>query len=486
MRSIFLNALLLTGATFMSASPAQAATAPWMDNAFDRRIQFNALPDSIEGSGDFTDFTLLVDLSDPAFSAVFTNADPNGADLVVTAGDGFTPLFHEVVSYDAVAGEAEIWFKAPVLSDLENEFFLYYANSTLTAARGRPPISAWTWEHLAVYHYAEDPTGGVLKDWGPNANDAIAAVAPAPVGPGWTSSNLVDGMIGKGWFYDGVDLWTYANSVSSADSNFTISAWFANDAAADKGAMAFQNNDTVWDMSFQASGGVYRSDMETPNGQIVWSPDTVDSDLHHYAWILDGEADTLRFYYDGIERAISSRWTPPGEDGPVYTAENITSPIGIASPYAFNLLDLADGIVDEFRIFEGVRDADWVRTEFRNQHDPIGFYTVAPEELSPGPPTGVGANGLASLGQMTVTPNPFRAVAWIEVESDATRLEVNIYDAKGRLVRTLRQPRELGLQRMRYLWNGRDQAGSKVSNGIYYIRATDGRSVASSKAVLVR
>ena len=121
-------------------------------------------------------------------------------------------------------------------------------------------------------------------------------------------------------------------------------------------------------------------------------------------------------------------------------------------------------------------------TEYRNVADQATFYDVSdPEARS----TGV-ANGFSPFGRMTVSPNPFRAVAWIDVESTRMDVTVQVYDARGRLVRTLPNPREAGSGFLRYLWDGRDGQGTQVSNGIYFIRAQSGGQAVSGKALLVR
>jgi hypothetical protein len=42
-----------------------------------------------------------------------------------------------------------------------------------------------------------------------------------------------------------------------------------------------------------------------------------------------------------------------------------------------------DGKVDEVRISDIVRSAEWIGTEYQNQQDPAGFLFIGPEE--PGP-----------------------------------------------------------------------------------------------------
>jgi hypothetical protein len=58
----------------------------------------------------------------------------DGADIVVTAGDGTTRPKRELVTYDAMAGELELYVRIPSLSSVtDTDIYIYYGNS----GRGR-------------------------------------------------------------------------------------------------------------------------------------------------------------------------------------------------------------------------------------------------------------------------------------------------------------------------------------------------------------
>jgi Domain of unknown function (DUF2341) len=61
---------------------------------------------------------------------VFAHARSDGADIVVTARDETTRLKRELVTYDAMAGELELYVKIPSLSSVTDaEVDVYYGNS---------------------------------------------------------------------------------------------------------------------------------------------------------------------------------------------------------------------------------------------------------------------------------------------------------------------------------------------------------------------
>ncbi len=471
-RATFVVALLLWFGTALEA-PAQSAT--WLDPAWGQRLRLTVKPAMLPPSETLTDLTLLLRL-DPTLGAVFAGARADGGDLVMTAGDGTTPLRHELVSFDPVSQEAELWFRADSLSTTSDTFYLYFDNpDTQVVSNGR---TAWSDAHLGVYHFEDDPSQGVLRDSGPAAQDAVT-------GPGsnWQSSDRTAGITGSGWNFDGIADWVYAENFSSTDSSYTISAWLKDPQLTPPGSVAFQSETGYWNASFQRSSAVPDVDTETQHGFLTWSVAPIDTLFHQYTWVFDGVADTAHFYFDGVEQPVHLYYTTaPGSS--VYTGEVVGGRVGIAGPVFFNSLDLTTGVVDEFRILEGNCSAEHVATAYANQADPLGYFDFQLEDN--GIVTGISPTGGGTLfGRIHAWPNPFRAAAEIQVELADPNVAIGVYDVAGRLVRTLRaESIEDGMLRMR--WNGRDAQGTRVGQGIYYLRALDDRANGGTKLLYIR
>ena len=100
-----------------------------------------------------------------------------------------------------------------------------------------------------------------------------------------------------------------------------------------------------------------------------------------------------------------------------------------------------------------------------------------------------GADGIAagSLVLHPPTPNPFSAATTIScaLPRGMGELEVTIYSASGRHVRTLSGSGGAGGTHQ-LVWNSRDERGEKVASGVYFIRAASGSEMASGKLLLVR
>ena len=345
--------------------------AAWLDPSWEYRMKFTVVGAKIAGTSTLTDFPLLLHLDDERAS-VFDKAKPDASDIVITSADGTTPLSRQVVSWNRDVHDAEIWFRADALSKTSREFYLYYGNADTSLAVHDG--SVWSPEYLGVYHFAEDPGAGVLRDYGPHANDARAGTNAA-----FTSADTIAGAAGQGWRFNGTTHWIDGDAVQSSDSSHTISAWFAcwNQLRPDDADFAFSVEEGFWHLSAKRNSQQRRPDF-AQGGFFTWHPATLDTLLHQFVWAMDGVADTIRFYFDGVEADILLRAAPPNSR--VYRGLRLKGEIGIASPLFGNHFDLMEGIVDEFRIQTGVRRPNWVATEYNNISDPASFYVFGTED----------------------------------------------------------------------------------------------------------
>ena len=95
------------------------------------------------------------------------HARSDAADLVVTAADETTRLKRELVTYDAMAGELELYVRIPSLSSLAGtEVYVYYGNAGTSETND---ADTWNADYGVVYHLKEDPAGTA-----PQARDSTA------------------------------------------------------------------------------------------------------------------------------------------------------------------------------------------------------------------------------------------------------------------------------------------------------------------------
>ena len=453
-----------------------AAHAGWLAPEWSHRVKLTARADQVDPGATVTDVSMLVSLEADSLGAIFAVANSDGSDFVVTASDGVTVLDHELVVYDPGAQTGELWFLAPELSASSDTFYLYYGNAAAVASTSQG--AGWTDRHLAVLHMDDDPSTQVQSDSGPYNNFVTAGQ-----GSDWLSTDVSDGQIGQGWLFDGDIDWIDGDNISSADSSFTISGWLACFRRSSEANFAFSAQSGFWHLSAIRNGGQPQPDYAGRGGFLRWNPVISDTLMHHFVWTLDGVNDTLHFYFDGVPQSgLAYAPDPPYK---VYTGLNIQGEVGIGGPLwgQNNPNDIFDGILDEFRVKEGVDGPDHIQLEYRNQADPVAFWTsvIQPQDqlvaVGPSP---------QSFATLSVWPSPFRGVADISLDASVGHMEVSVYDVAGRRVRQLLAPTAID-GGLRLQWDGRDELGQRVSSGVFFVRATGDRGpLATSKVVYVR
>ncbi len=111
---------------------------------------------------------------------------------------------------------------------------------------------------------------------------------------------------------------------------------------------------------------------------------------------------------------------------------------------------------------------------------------LSPFVMGAGSVTGVHETPVALALHQNV-PNPFNPTTSItyDVPSGGANVTIRIYDASGRLVRTLVDgPSPAGTHSVS--WDGRNSAGGAVSSGVYFYRMTAGSFTASRRMVLLK
>ena len=114
-----------------------------------------------------------------------------------------------------------------------------------------------------------------------------------------------------------------------------------------------------------------------------------------------------------------------------------------------------------------------------------GTETCIDAQLMP-VPTGVGDGPAVATALHPNHPNPFNPSTTIRYElAAAADVRLRVYDAAGRLVRTLVDARE-GAGAHDVIFDGRDDAGHPVASGVYFYRLEAGTATQTRKMVLLK
>lgn len=342
----------------------------------------DAPPDSrridIRGSqvvaGPHLDFPVLVSLAGDWLRDVSRGGsvlDARGTDLRFAAdAAGASQLDFEVERYDPAAGALTAWVRVPSLSVSTTFYLLYGECAGMLAPRGE---AVWT-RYAAVYHLEDN------RDASGQGNDCTAeGVVPNAVGHigggrafdraagtlNCGSAGIVDDLFQGGGF---VSMWVNASTASSGTAGRVISK-------EDRASM----NQSGWALFLDA----------TPSGSLLFNYDAFDPrsgswtsaadsvPLGGWHWIAiqysnSSTAEVPMFFVDGQPVGLGNMSATPGG-----TAESDAATV----LYIGNLGDVSrsfEGALDELRLSAAPRTPGWVSTEYNNQRDPAGFYTVTP------------------------------------------------------------------------------------------------------------
>jgi hypothetical protein len=190
-----------------------------------------------------------------------------------------------------------------------------------------------------------------------------------------------------------------------------------------------------------------------------WFPAQVYDSANHRATIFGGNTGSTRPNDVHVFDLWTNEWTALAPSG--------TPPVGRDGAVA-----VYDGANDRMVIFGG--------DDGSNEHNDVWELT----NLSDTPSAAGAAPARAALSQNV--PNPFNPSTTIAFELRVTApVVLRIFDARGRLVRTL-VDRTLGAGPHAVEWDGRDDNGGRAASGVYFYRLTGPGYTEARKMVLVQ
>ncbi len=305
-------------------------------------------------AGPLTDFPLLIRLDSAAFD--FTQAGPGGEDMRFTTAGG-TPLAHEIERWDPSSGRAEVWVRIDTVRGAGAEQFIIMKWGDAAAKdQSNGTIVFDTAQGFAgVWHFNENPGAGAnaVRDRTANGYDATAEGS-------MTGGSVVSGMIGAALSLDGLDDHVTAGPLNLSGS-YTLSCWIYADDLGSAGRFIWKEfSYTLW---YDAIGGGIRVEHFTDS--LVWRGIYQDNfrlaplnakTWYYIACTFDG--DRIRLYVDGEPRdSTRSIGANP---------HSSREPLSLGGRSG----EFVKGVMDEVRIENKARSADWIMLCYRNQKRP--------------------------------------------------------------------------------------------------------------------
>ena len=313
---------------------------------------------------DQANFPVLVSLTDPLLKSVANGghvASANGYDMIFTSDAGCsTKLNDEVESWNAAGGQLLAWVQVPLVShSADTVVYVCYGNPSITADQSNP-AGVWNSNYLGVWHLGNG-TQLSLNDSTANANNGTNE-----------GNGAVAGQIGGAMSAnDTYALIPYSSSLKFGTGGFTISTWFQTSSGLTlMAANQCGINTSGWVLEVGPELD-FTSYWHTPAS--LQSRASVADNVWHYA-VVTHTGVTVTLYVDGAvqgSRTFPSSFTIDAS-GPEIDLGRL--PAGNCStPYYL------DGNLDELRMSNVGRSADWIATEYNNQGSPASFLSLGGE-----------------------------------------------------------------------------------------------------------
>jgi hypothetical protein len=338
------------------------AVASWTNSA---KLTLNTTLSGADVPGDVTDFPVLIRLNAGNFN--FDLAGANGEDIRFTKANG-SQLTYEIERWDAAKKAAELWVKVDTI-------FGNNDNQYITMHWGFPGASSLS-NSAAVFDMVKG-FGGVWHLG--EVESAIAHDATANHYDGTPSDTAPlssEGIIGLSRSFNGTSNYLRMNGTAESKLNFqengTVSAWAYIDTL-DNGYhfitgkgnnhyfLKFKtavpaSNDMVWEfVEYQDQGWFITNSLGILPTAKQWA---------YLVGVRQGPSQY--FYLNGILIDSTAVVSPSTE--PQMTGEDVSIG-GFISTYAYSNEGTCSfkGKIDEVRISNAARSADWIKLCYMNQ-----------------------------------------------------------------------------------------------------------------------
>lgn len=315
-----------------------------------------------------TNFPMLVSYTDARLKTVGNGGhvqNANGYDIRPYDGIGGSAMTFELERYNASTGEVIMWVLVPSC-DVGSIVYLYYGDATIST--NGSSTSTWDSNFKAVYHF---PNGTTLS-----SNDSTTNTNNGTVSGSVTA---ITGVVDGGALFGGVS----GDAISVNDSSsldittaWTISLWVkaANLVQTSKYILSKLNNlgtDNAYSVIWEYSNNNIQFYSLNTTGTYGYPSTNSDIPLTDIEWHY------ICYTYNG------SQWNSY-KDGAVITpvngSVNLVATIGKLYLSSFNGAgNNANLSLDEVRISNIARSADWIITEYNNQSSPSTFATLGAE-----------------------------------------------------------------------------------------------------------
>ena len=286
-----------------------------------------------------TNFPLLVRLNSGNFP--FSQAQSDGRDIRFTTAGG-VDISYQIEQWDAVNGQAAVWLKIPTITgNSRQEIKMYWGKPDAPSQSSGANVFNAANGYVCVFHLNDTLT------------DAVGTLTPTPANGG---PSLASGIIGKGRTFtagQGVNCGDNLTTLPSGNTSHSTQVWFRSGSS----------NFDIVDWAREDAGNKVQVRLLSPpriyidgNFASVTGTSTLTTGQWHQVvhTYSAGTPGTSRIYVDGLLDASDS------------VTMNITPPSIMRLGGWYNTYQFV-GAMDEVRLSNVTRSANWIKLEYENQ-----------------------------------------------------------------------------------------------------------------------
>ncbi|MCJ7446672.1 MAG: DUF2341 domain-containing protein, partial [Bacteroidales bacterium] len=316
---------------------------------------------TIDGSkvvGTVTDFPVLISITDNNLRDNVENI--NGYDIIFS-DINYNRLDHDLESYDAATGTLVVWVRVPTISNgTDTPIRMFYGNPQITTDQSSP--GTWNSGYSGVWH---------LHD------DYLDATSYANNGTNSGTTN-VPGKIASGGNFDSANDYIQVGTTGWTSGSGTIEVWANTNAAAGTGANYIFGHTTIpaYFNRLQLYLSPSSSDLALGLGDNHTKHTSIGSPFANGTWyhvVLIWNGTNYEVFVNGLSEAAGT-YTGLSSLNSIADIGNIGNPAARTEGW--------NGIIDEVRVSSVIRSSGWIQTEFNNQNNPSGFYSISSQNLN--------------------------------------------------------------------------------------------------------
>ncbi|MGL1887318.1 MAG: DUF2341 domain-containing protein, partial [Reichenbachiella sp.] len=321
----------------------------WSNNS---TITMNTTSGGADVASDVNNFPVLVRLTGSNFT--FANARGNGEDIRFATAAGI-PMAYEIERWDSTNALAELWVNVPtVTGNSTTDIKMFWGMAGVESESDGIDVFTTSKYFAGVWHLGEEGNAGTdgFKDATINNYDLS--------GSNLEATDDVEGIVGKGISFDGVDEYIQRNHVPVSAYPFTFSGWVKSSNSTDGSGIVFLGDIDVTNeycMLVVSNAGIANARARNTTAYNASSTTSIDDGNWHHLVAVFTNATTRKIYVNGVvEDTDATSVTVPSIDRVAIGRRSSSSP-----------MNYTNGIIDEVQIANTTRGPNFIKLAYENQ-----------------------------------------------------------------------------------------------------------------------